>query len=143
MNRSKNRALISDINVVPYIDVMLVLLVIFMITAPLLSQGVIIDLPDVPADPLDAALNDPLVLSVDSEGRFYLNFGGDSETALDESAVLERVGAVLREDTGVSMFVRGDEGATHGRVMQGFALLKRAGANQVVLMTEFPDVESD
>jgi biopolymer transport protein TolR len=88
MNRSKNRALISDINVVPYIDVMLVLLVIFMITAPLLSQGVIIDLPDVPADPLDAALSDPLVLSVDSEGRFYLNFGGDAETALDESTVL-------------------------------------------------------
>lgn len=139
MNSSKNRRLISDINVVPYIDVTRVLLVIFMITAPLLSQGVVIDLPDVAADPLDAALNDPLILSVDSEGRFYVNFGGDSETALDEAAVLERVSVALRDDPSVSMFVRGDEGATHGRVMQGFALLKRAGASQVVLVTEFPD----
>jgi biopolymer transport protein TolR len=141
MNRGKNRALISDINVVPYIDVMLVLLVIFMITAPLLSQGIIINLPDVPADPLDAALSDPLVLSVDSEGRFYLNFGGDAETALDELSVVERASAVLRRNADAPMFVRGDEGATHGRVMRGFALLKQAGANQVVLVTEVPDVE--
>jgi biopolymer transport protein TolR len=118
-----------------------VLLVIFMITAPLLSQGIIIDLSDVPADPLDAALSDPLVLSVDSEGRFYLNFGADAETALDELSVVERASAVLRRNADVPMFVRGDEGATHGRVMRGFALLKQAGANQVVLVTEVPDVE--
>jgi biopolymer transport protein TolR len=141
MNRGKNRGLISDINVVPYIDVMLVLLVIFMITAPLLSQGIVINLPDVPADPLEAALSDPLVLSVDSEGRFYLNFGGDAETAIDESTVVERAGAALRRNADVPMFVRGDEGAAHGRVMHGFALLKQAGANQVVLVTEVPDVE--
>ena len=141
MNRGKNRGLISDINVVPYIDVMLVLLVIFMITAPLLSQGIIIDLPDVPADPLEAALSDPLVLSVDSEGRFYLNFGGDANTAIDEPTVVERAGAALRQNADIPMFVRGDEGAAHGRVMQGFALLKQAGANQVVLVTEAQDVE--
>jgi len=140
MNRLKKRGLISEINVVPYVDVMLVLLVIFMITAPLLSQGIVINLPDVPADPLDTALSDPLVLSVDSEGRFYLNFGGDVETALDERSVVERASAALRRNAAVPMFVRGDEGAVHGRVMHGFALLKQAGANQVVLVTEVPDV---
>lgn len=141
MNRGRSRGLISDINVVPYIDVMLVLLVIFMITAPLLSQGIVIDLPDVPADPLDAALSDPLVLSVDSEGRFYLNFGGDAEMALDERSVVERASAVLRRNPEVPMFVRGDEGVAHGRVMHGFALLKQAGADQVVLVTELPEVD--
>ncbi len=136
MNRTKHRGLISGINVVPYIDVMLVLLVIFMITAPLLSQGIVIDLPDVPADPLDAAPDDPLVLSVDKEGRFYLNFGGEAEVALDERAVLDRAGSVLRRNTETPIFVRGDEGAAHGRVMRGFALLKQAGAGQVFLVTE-------
>ena len=140
MNRGRNRGLISDINVVPYIDVMLVLLVIFMITAPLLSQGIVINLPDVPADPLDAALSDPLVLSVDSEGRFHLNFGGDAETALDERSIVERASAAVRRNADVPMFVRGDEGAAHGRVMHGFALLKQAGADQIVLVTELPDV---
>jgi biopolymer transport protein TolR len=140
MNRGKGRGLISDINVVPYIDVMLVLLVIFMITAPLLSHGIVINLPDVATDPLEAALSDPLVLSVDSEGRFYLNFGGDAETAIDERSVVERASAVLRQNAEVPMFVRGDEGAAHGRVMRGFALLKQAGAEQVVLVTELPDV---
>ncbi len=139
MNRGRSRGLISEINVVPYIDVMLVLLVIFMITAPLLSQGIVIDLPDVPADPLDAALRDPLVLSVDSEGR--LNFGADAETALDEPSVVERASAVLRRNPEVPMFVRGDEGVAHGRVMHGFALLKQAGADQVVLVTELPEVD--
>jgi biopolymer transport protein TolR len=140
MNRGRNRGLISAINVVPYIDVTLVLLVIFMITAPLLSQGIVINLPDVPADPLDTARSDPLVLSVDSEGRFYLNFGGDAETALDEGSVVERAKVMLRRNADVPMFVRGDEGAAHGRVMRGFALLKQAGADQVVLVTELPDV---
>ena len=141
MNRGRSRGLISDINVVPYIDVMLVLLVIFMITAPLLSQGIVIDLPDVPADPLDAALSDPLVLSVDSEGRFYLNFGEDAEAALDERSVVERASAVLRRNPEIPMYVRGDEGVAHGRVMHGFALLKQAGADRVVLVTELPEVD--
>jgi len=141
MSRGKTRGLISQINVVPYVDVMLVLLVIFMITAPLLSQGIVIDLPDVEAATLDAALDDPLVLSVDREGRFYLSFGGDADTALDESAVVDRARAMVQRDADVPIFVRGDEGAVHGRVMRGFALLKRAGAEQVVLLTELPDTE--
>ena len=139
MNRPKARALISEINVVPYIDVMLVLLVIFMITAPLLTQGVVIDLPDVAADPVSAALDDPLILSVDSLGAFYLNFGGPADEALDEQSVRERAAAVMRRNAGTPIFVRGDEGAVHGKVMRGFALLRQAGAKQVVLMLEAPE----
>jgi biopolymer transport protein TolR len=138
VNRPKTRALISEINVVPYIDVMLVLLVIFMITAPLLTQGVVIDLPDVAADPVSAALDDPLVLSVDSAGAFYLNFGGPADEALDEKSVRERAAAVIRRNAATPIFVRGDEGAVHGKVMRGFALLRQAGAKQVVLMLEAP-----
>lgn len=141
MSRSRTRGLISNINVVPYVDVMLVLLVIFMITAPLLSQGIVIDLPDVEAEALDAALDDPLVLSVDREGRLYLNFGGDADAPLDELAVVDRARAMLRRNADVPIFVRGDEGAVHGRVMRGFSLLKRAGAEQVILLTELPDSE--
>ena len=138
MNRTKNLGLISDINVVPYVDVMLVLLVIFMITAPLLSQGITIDLPDVPADQLDVSMDDPLVLSVDSEGRLYLNFGGNAETALDEQTVRDRVSAVVRRNAEVPVFVRGDEEAIHGRVMRGIALLNQAGVRQVIFVTEEP-----
>ena len=138
MNRTKNLGLISDINVVPYVDVMLVLLVIFMITAPLLSQGITIDLPDVPADQLDVSMDDPLVLSVDSEGRLYLNFGGNAETALDEQVVRDRVNAVVRRNAEVSVFVRGDEEAIHGRVMRGVSLLNKAGVRHVIFVTEEP-----
>jgi len=139
MNRTKARGLISEINVVPYIDVMLVLLVIFMMTAPLLTQGVVIDLPDVAADPVSAALDDPLVLSVDSTGAFYLNFGGPADEPLDAQTVRERAAAVVRRNAATPIFVRGDEGAAHGAVMRGFALLRQAGAKQVVLMLDVPD----
>ncbi len=141
MCRANSRRLISEINVVPYVDVMLVLLVIFMITAPLISQGIVVDLPDVPSDPVNSALEDPLILSVDAEGIFYLNFGGDAEQPVDDQTVLDRTSVLVRRNADVSIFVRGDEGATHGRVMKGFALLRDAGAKQVILVTESPGAE--
>lgn len=141
MTRTKTRRLMSDINVVPYIDVMLVLLVIFMVTAPLMSQGVIVDLPDVPADVIDSTQSEPLILSVDGGGRFYLNFGGSADQALGDEAVLERASIVVRRNADAAIFVRGDEGAAHGRVMRGFALLRQAGAKQVILVTEAPEPE--
>jgi biopolymer transport protein TolR len=140
MSRSKPR-LISEINVVPYVDVTLVLLVIFMITAPLLTQGVVVNLPDVAADPVNAALDDPLILSIDSAGAFYLNFGGNVDEPIDEQAVLERASAVVRRNAEIPIFVRGDEAAAHGRVMKGVALLRQAGAKQVILPTEPPEVQ--
>ena len=138
MTRPKSRGLMSEINVVPYIDVMLVLLVIFMMTAPLMTQGIVVNLPDVPADVLDSALDDPLVLSVDSAGLFYLNFGGNPEEAVDDQVILDRASIIVRRDAYTPIFVRGDEAADHGRVMKGLALLRQAGAKQAILAVEWP-----
>ena len=92
-SRHGKRRLMSEINVVPYIDVMLVLLIIFMITAPLLTQGINVDLPEAGAEALDPELmrdNEPIVLSVDREGRFYLNIGEDVDAPIDEQTEIGR-----------------------------------------------------
>lgn len=139
MTRSKSRGLMSEINVVPYIDVMLVLLVIFMVTAPLMSQGIVVNLPDAPADLIDAALEEPLVLSVDSAGIFYLNFGGNAGEPVDDQGVLDRASIVVRRNAYTPIFVRGDEAADHGKVIKGLALLRQAGAKQAILAVEWPE----
>lgn len=129
----------SEINVVPYIDVMLVLLVIFMITAPLLSQGVKVDLPQAPAQPLDRASQEPLVVSVDGEGRMYLELGDDRDKPVDAGTLVNRAAAVLRHRPDVPVLVRGDRLASYGDVVLAMALLQRAGAPSVGLMTEAPE----
>ncbi|HEX7081287.1 MAG TPA: protein TolR [Gammaproteobacteria bacterium] len=139
------RRLMSEINVVPYIDVMLVLLIIFMITAPLLTQGINVDLPEAGAQPLDPnelGDNEPLVLSVDREGRFYLNIGEDVETPIDDATVLERTSAVLRRNPETPVLVKADQGVEYGRVVTGMALLQQAGAKKIGLPTDPPDPES-
>src|ERR1051326_2033835 len=97
---SRGRRLMGEINVVPYIDVMLVLLIIFMITAPLLTQGIKVDLPKAGAEPLDPKMLKnaiPIVLSVDKEGRLYLNKGGgDPKVPLDPDVVLDRTARELQ-----------------------------------------------
>ena len=93
--RSRGRKLMGEINVVPYIDVMLVLLIIFMITAPLLTQGIKVNLPDAGAEPLDPDMlkqHQPLVLSVDAKGRLYLNIGRDKDRPIDETTVMAQGG---------------------------------------------------
>ncbi len=129
---------ISDINVVPYIDVMLVMLVIFMITAPLLNQGVEVDLPQASAQPLDPEKNrDPLELTVDSEGNYYLNIGVEDPTEpVDAETLVLRAAAVLRQRPGVAVLVRGDEHVDYGKVVAAMALLQQAGAPSVGLVTE-------
>ena len=142
MGRSKPRALLSEINVVPYVDVTFVLLVIFMITAPLLNQGIVVNLPDVAADPVDTALDEPLIFSVDSSGAFYLSFGDRAEEPLDDDAVLERAAAVVRRDAETPILVRADAAAVHGRVMKGIGLLHQAGVTRVMFALD-PPVEED
>ncbi len=126
----------AEINVVPYIDVMLVMLVIFMITAPLLNQGVDVELPQAAAEPLDEQQQDPLVLSVDAEGRYFLNIGGDPETPIDAETLVTRAAAVLRQRPKTPVMVRGDAGVNYGRVVAAMALLQQAGAPKVGLVTE-------
>ena len=133
--RSRKRP-ISEINVVPYIDVMLVMLVVFMITAPLLSQGVDVDLPQADAEPMADAQEDPLVLTIDAEGRYFLNVGGDPEQEVDADTLVLRAAAVLRQRPKVSVLVRGDSAVDYGLVVAAMSLLQQAGAAKVGLVTE-------
>lgn len=129
----------SEINVVPYIDVMLVLLIIFMITTPLLTQGVKVDLPRTPAEILEAEQQDVLVVIVDAAGNFYITFGDDQDKPIDTETLVNRVNALLRHRPGIPVLVRGDKDAAYGDVVVAMALLQRAGAPSVGLMTESPD----
>jgi len=125
----------AEINVVPYIDVMLVLLIIFMVTAPLLSQGIKVDLPQAPAEPLETDKPDPLVLSVDRAGQFFLNLGKAHEP-LDEARVVEIVSAVLRREPERPVLVKADKAVEYGRVVEGMVLLQEAGARKVGFVTQ-------
>jgi biopolymer transport protein TolR len=135
----RNRRLMGEINVVPYIDVMLVLLIIFMVTAPMLSQGVKVDLPKASAEPIAQDELDPLLLSVDREGAMYLNLG-DPERALSPDRLVEVASAVLRREPKRPVLVKADKEVAYGRVVEGMVLLQRAGANKVGFVTEpLPD----
>jgi biopolymer transport protein TolR len=136
----------GDINVVPYIDVMLVLLIIFMITAPLLTQGISVDLPAAGAEPLDPELlenNEPLILSIDRDGALYLNIGDDIEAAIDEQTVLERTSAVLRRNAETPVLVKADRAVSYGRVVTGMVLLQQAGAARVGFITDPIDPDDE
>ncbi|HTX24296.1 MAG TPA: protein TolR [Steroidobacteraceae bacterium] len=136
---SRGRRLMGEINVVPYIDVMLVLLIIFMVTAPLLTQGVKVELPRAGAEPLDPSLtknSNPLVLSIDREGRLYLNVGSNPRQALDEVTVQVRVAAALRRNPEVPVLLKADYRIEYGQVMSAMVLLQRAGATKVGFVSE-------
>ena len=134
---SRGRRLMGEINVVPYIDVMLVLLIIFMITAPLLTQGVKVNLPKAHAEPLPAnSAKDPVVLSVDEQGRLFLNIASDPRGALDSNAVLAQVSAAMNKDPNRAVVVKADKSVSYGVVIQAMVLLQRAGANKVGMATD-------
>jgi biopolymer transport protein TolR len=128
----------AQINVVPYIDVMLVLLVIFMVTAPLLTQGVQVELPQVDAKAVADAQNEPVVVSIRRDGSYHLNIGGDSSQALDGKEIQARVAAVLRLRPAAPVLVRGDHKVDYGKVVEVMALLQRSGVENVGLVTDQP-----
>ncbi len=135
----RGRRLMGEINVVPYIDVMLVLLIIFMVTAPLLTQGVQVELPDADAKPLDPDVlrdHEPLVLSVDAAGRYYLSVGANEDKPVDDATVGQRVAAVLRRDPATPVLVRADERVPYGRVVKGMVILQQAGAKKIGFVTD-------
>jgi biopolymer transport protein TolR len=135
MQRARGRKLMGEINVVPYIDVMLVLLIIFMVTAPMLSQGIKVDLPKAGAEPIEPDKLEPLLLSVDREGRLYLNIG-DPKASLDTDRVLEIASAALRREPERPVLVKADRAVAYGRVVEGMVLLQEAGARKVGFVTE-------
>ncbi len=136
---SRGRRLMGEINVVPYIDVMLVLLIIFMVTAPLLTQGVKVELPRAGAEPLDPSLtknSNPLVLSIDREGRLYLNVGSNPRQPLDEVTVEVRTAAALRRNPELPVLLKADYRIEYGEVMNAMVILQRAGATKVGFVSQ-------
>ena len=131
--------MMAEINVVPYIDVTLVLLVIFVITAPLLTQGVKVDLPQAASEPMDTEVTEPLVVTVDVNGNYYLNVGESDKTAINHQALVNKVAAVLRLKPKTPVMVRGDKDVNYGKVVTAMALLQKAGAPSVGLITEAPE----
>ena len=130
----------AEINVVPYIDVMLVLLVIFMITAPLLTTGVDVDLPQATAQPMDKdAEDEPLVVTVDVQGQYFLNVGEKPDKPLDDDKLVNLVAAVLRHKPTTSVMVRGDAHVEYEKVVLAMSLLQKAGAPSVGLITRSPE----
>lgn len=137
--RRQRRAPMAEINVVPYIDVMLVLLIIFMITAPLLSQGVQVDLPDANSKPIEQDQKEPVIVSVDADGVYYINIGGDEKEPVSAEDIINRVSIVLRKAPDTPLLVRGDNAVNYGAVVQAMVLLQEAGAPSVGLMTDPPE----
>lgn len=138
LQRQKRRPM-SDINVVPYIDVMLVLLVIFMITAPLLTTGVEVQLPQAASQPMDNEVQEPLIVTVTKEGNYFLSVGEEPEKPVDHEEMVALTAAVLRHQPGTPVMVRGDGRVEYGKVVIAMALLQKAGAPSVGLITEAPD----
>lgn len=129
----------SNINVVPYIDVMLVLLVIFMITTPLLSEGVKVELPQASAKPLPPTEKKPIVVTVDAKGLMYVDIRGDeAEKPIDDETLISQVAAALRQKPDTQVVVKGDKNVEYGSVVYTMTLLQKAGAPSVGLMTETP-----
>jgi len=135
--RIKKRPM-SQINVVPFIDVMLVLLIIFMITAPLLSQGVKVELPQTASEPMPAQDKEPVIISIDKSGAFYINYGENKDKPISAQDLTNRIGALLKYQPGIPVYVKGDTGVPYGKVVIVMALLQSAGVKGVGLVTEQP-----
>jgi biopolymer transport protein TolR len=133
----QKRKLMGEINVVPYIDVMLVLLVIFMVTAPLLTQGIEVDLPKAAAEPIqDVPNTPPLVLSVDKEGNLYINVGDDEDQPTTGAEVIRRVGIVMRTSPETQILVKADRAVPYGNVVGAMVVLQQGGAESIGFVTD-------
>ena len=137
MYQRVRRRKVAEINVVPYIDVMLVLLIIFMVTAPLITQGVKVDLPQAAAEPLDKDTKPPLVASVDAQGRYYITLGSNDKEPLSAEEVPTLVKAHLAINPDTPVVVNGDGSVSYNAVIQLMVLLQNvAGVPSVGLMTD-------
>jgi biopolymer transport protein TolR len=140
--KGRRRRLMGEINVVPYIDVMLVLLIIFMITAPLLAEGVKVDLPKAGAQAIPPEMlkdTKPIVLSIDAQGQLFLNYHDPEDAPIDAATVEAQAAAVLRRAPETVVLVRGDYRVAYGEVVAAMVLLQRAGADKVGFVTQPPE----
>ena len=136
-NRKRKKPM-SEINVVPYIDVMLVLLVIFMVTTPLLTQGVAVELPQTSSQPVPDKNKEPLIVTVDVNGDYYVSIGDDQDKPINHDQLVQRIAAVMQYKPGTPVLVRGDTKVEYGKVVIAMSLIQKAGAPSVGLLTEPP-----
>ncbi len=132
----KKRKPMAEINVVPYIDVMLVLLVIFMITAPMLQQGVEIDLPTASAKPIEETQTEPLIVEVDASGNYFLSINQPPTANLSTKDLMVKTAAYIQRNPDAQVLVRGDKNVPYGKVVAAMVRLKDAGVPKVGLMTQ-------
>lgn len=137
-NRKRKKQM-AEINVVPYIDVMLVLLVIFMITAPLLTQGVNVDLPKIDSNPIEQPNNEPVIISIDKSGNYYINSGDKQDEPVSAQDMVTKVSAFVRADPGIPVYIKGDANVPYGRVVTAMALLQQSGVPNVGMLTDPPE----
>ena len=133
--KKKKRSLVAEINVVPYIDVTLVLMVIFMITAPLLMQGVKVDLPDSNSSPMEKSDQEPFIVSIKSDGTYWIDEKGEN-SAKSLELVKERVAKIIGQQPKTQILVWGDSAVDYGVVVNLMSELQIAGATSVGLVTE-------
>ena len=136
-SQRRKKRMIAEINVVPYIDVMLVLLIIFMVTAPLLSTGVSVELPKAAAEPLESNDEEPFVVTVDVDGNYYIN--DDQEEIASDREIELKARAVLERNSKLPFMVRGDGAADYAYVVRAMVLLQKAGVESVGLITDPPE----
>ncbi|MBE9515857.1 MAG: protein TolR [Proteobacteria bacterium] len=129
--RHKRKKLMSEINVVPYIDVMLVLLIIFMITAPMLKEGVKVELPQAAAKPVDIKDQETLVISIDKKGKLYLD-----DRAIERNEMVNKIARIIKVRPKTEVLIRGDRRIAYGEVVSLMAQLQKAGIGAVGLATE-------
>ncbi len=131
----KRRKIVSEINVVPYIDVMLVLLIIFMVTAPLMNLGVDIDLPQSTAAPVNQK-DEPLVVSVDKEGLMFLTKGTGARKQVDEATLLKEVSAIVAQSPKTGVLIAADDAVPYGKVYQAMAIMQQAAVPRVGFISQ-------
>lgn len=137
MMPENRRKPMSEINVVPYIDVMLVLLIIFMVTAPMLTQGVKVDLPKTTSDPIQSDQDvESIIVSVDGNGAYYVEIGDQGSDPMSLGDVREQVAKILSQRASSEILVRGDENVPYGTVVRLMAELQSSGASSIGLITE-------
>jgi biopolymer transport protein TolR len=138
MRRGSGRKPMSDINVVPYIDVMLVLLIVFMVTAPMLTQGIKVELPQAVTDTMDLKDQEPLVVTIKKTGEYFVELGDMRDEALGLQAVSDMVATILKNKPKTPVLVNGDNQVMYGAVIKLIAALQQSGVSDVGLITDLP-----
>ena len=134
----RGKRLMAEMNVVPYIDVTLVLLIIFMVTAPLVTQGVKVELPQATSEVIEPSDKEPVIITVDAQGQLFSDLGEKPDEPIDDEALVTRVAGINKYKPGTQFLVHGDAGVPYGRVVEVMALMQGAGIATVGLMTEPP-----